>query len=73
VDWTIGTHHFLVEDLHYCTLCGRCPEVLYQVLLRLGDLGVAAVYCLGCRNGDAQMQRLRDLLEQRYGAGGERP
>jgi hypothetical protein len=47
-------------------------RTLEQVLARCGSFGIAVVYCLACRNPDPDRQRMRDLLEQRYGAGGER-
>jgi hypothetical protein len=68
VDWTVTTHHFLVADLTYCTLCGAHPEVLDLVLARAGAFGIAVVYCLPCRSADPDRDHMRVALERRYGA-----
>jgi hypothetical protein len=70
VDYTVAVHHFLVADLHHCTLCGGRPQVLDQVLARRDAMGIAVVYCLPCRAADTDRERLRAKLAARYDAAG---
>jgi hypothetical protein len=68
VDDTIAVHHYIVADLHFCTLCGAHPQVLDQVLAHRDAVGLATVLCLACRSGDPHRERLRTKLEARYDA-----
>ena len=66
VDHTVTLHHFIVADLHYCTLCGGHPQVLDQVLARRDQHGIAVVLCLPCRAADPDRDQVRHKLEARY-------
>jgi hypothetical protein len=67
-DYTVAVDDCLLQRWQHCSLCGRRPAVLDQVLARHDRLGIAVLYCLRCLATDPHRDAMRALLESRYGA-----